>query len=340
MDKNLKSINDIIDRYVYDVAKRLSPSQCADIEKELRSLIDDMLADRIGQQKPTIEDIETVLIELGRPIELAARYKDEKRYLIGPVYYDIYMLVLKIVLIAVTGGLALSMVIGTIVTPPQNVWKTIGMFFASEFSALVQAFAWVTFVFVLIERFADKDMVKKEWKWKPSDLPPVPNEKATIKISEPIFGIIFGVIALIIVNVAPEIIAVYSFGGVHTSIPVFNIDVWRGLLPLIDLIIGLGIAKEISKLIAGQYTLRLAAVITLINIIAMIMLAYVFLNPQIWNPDFCTSMHDIGFISSASNCERIFSQVPKYFVGLMVFGHVIGTIVTLVKGTRHRNTAA
>ena len=60
---------DIIDRYIYDVVRRLPPNQRQDIERELRSLIEDML-----ESGPENRNVEDVLKELGNPLDLARQY--------------------------------------------------------------------------------------------------------------------------------------------------------------------------------------------------------------------------------------------------------------------------
>ena len=108
----------MIDRYVYDVTWRLPKAQREDIDQELRGLIEDML-EQAGPN-PGKEAVEEVLIELGRPSKLAAKYRGNKRFLIGPEMFDTYFLVLKIVLGATALGLAIAIIIGAINTPPQN----------------------------------------------------------------------------------------------------------------------------------------------------------------------------------------------------------------------------
>ena len=87
MSHDTTPTGDLIDRYVYQVVRRLPQSQRADIEAELRGLIDDMLSARGGGKR---EDVIAVLRELGRPAELAFRYSGSRRSLIGPEYYDTY----------------------------------------------------------------------------------------------------------------------------------------------------------------------------------------------------------------------------------------------------------
>ncbi len=109
-------IEEMTNRYVYAVVRRLPAAQKADIEKELRGLIEDMLAARSSE--PGKEDIDAVLSELGKPAVLAAKYGDAKNWLIGPGYYDVYLMLLKIVLAVVAFGVTVAQAIGFFVDPP------------------------------------------------------------------------------------------------------------------------------------------------------------------------------------------------------------------------------
>jgi hypothetical protein len=324
--------NDLIDRYVYQVIKRLPQTQRTDIEAELRGLIDDMLSARGSAGR---DDVIAVLRELGRPAELAAKYSGSKRHLIGPEYFDIYLLVLKIVLAASTLGMVLVQVIGYVATPPESVWQAIGQFFAAVFTGLIQAFAWVTGVFALIERLA-KGSPCKDQDWNPAELPPLPEQKAAIKRSEPIVGIVFTVLFLVILNVSPQLFSAYIHvdGVLHTA-PVFDLAVFYRQLPLIDVMICLGLVKELLRLIVGRYTLPLSLALTVLNVAAMIMFIFLF-GPAsgIWNPDF---MAQIGTEWSLSaGAAHLWSLVPKILVGLCIFGNVVDSIQLIVRGFRHR----
>lgn len=323
---------DIINRYVYAVTKRLPASQRADIEKELRSLIDDMMTGKAEER-----DVQTVLLELGKPSELAAKYRESKRYLIGPEYFDTYIMILKIVLAATTFGVSLALIIGYFVTPPQNVIGTIAEFFASVLSAAIQALAWVTVAFAIAERFfPGKDIWEGE-KWKLSDLPPVPDKQATIKKSEPIVAIIFSVLLIILFNVAPELFGIYVFSGGQTIIPIFDLQVLKSMLVMIDIIIFLGIAKELCKLLFGKYSIRLAVTVTVINIISVIMAVNVFGSSEIWNGDLITTIQSVSDFSWVADSifADIWALVPKIISGIIIFGNVVDTVVTISRSTRY-----
>ena len=336
MDNDVKQIKDLIDRYVYQVGRWLPAAQRADIERELRGLIDDMLAARTDE--PAKEDVNAVLRELGHPAELAAKYSGAKSFLIGPEYFGIYLTVLKIVLAASGLGMLLAQAIGFAATPPQNVWSAIGLFFASIFNALVQAFAWVTAIFAIIERCA-KEAPYKGKEWNPADLPPVPERKLEIKRSEPIVGIVFTVLFLVVVNTMPQLLGVYVFSGVHAVVPVLDFDVFYRLLPLIDVMICLGIVKELLRLIVGRYTIGLSLSLVVINVLSMVLFIWLFgPSSEIWNPDFMTRLGAVWNLpSQASYAWSIF---PKILVGLCIFGNVVDSIQLIVRALRRAEPAA
>ena len=97
----------LIDRYIYDVVRRLPKDQRKDIELELRALIDDMLGGAAEES-----EVAGVLQNLGKPADLARRYRESEPCVVGPENYETYRLVLKIVLICVGVGIAVSASVG------------------------------------------------------------------------------------------------------------------------------------------------------------------------------------------------------------------------------------
>ena len=142
---NQQFVKDQINRYVYQVSRFLFGKTKADIEKEIRTLIDDMLETRCQGREVTKEDVESIFAELGRPSSLAARYNDSKRYLIGPDLFPIYWYVLRIVVV-IAPAVMLAANLVSIVTGTFS-WENLG----SIFSAAVMSYAIVTFVFASIE---------------------------------------------------------------------------------------------------------------------------------------------------------------------------------------------
>lgn len=336
MENSNKNGSDLTERYLFAVTKRLPKEQRDDIEKELRSLIEDMLSEKTTSNEPSKKDVEAVLLELGKPAELAAKYRGAKNYLIGPDYFGLYMMVLKIVLAAVAGGLTIALIIGFIAGDRENLLVYIGNSFSDLISALFQAFGWVTIVFAIMQKYNAKiDEADKDWN--PKELPEIPSEKARIKKGEPIAGIIFTVLVIILFNAAPNLLGIYNFSGNMTFIPFFDLTVFRSLLPLIDVMFGLSILKEVFRLVFEKYNLKLAAAVTLINVLSVLLIAYIFLSPDLWNAHFVESIRAAeGFVQPADvDLDYVWRNIPRWFVGISLFGYAIDTITTIAKSIRY-----
>lgn len=336
MDNNRKNGNDLIERYLYAVTRRLPKEQRADIEKELAGLIEDMLAQKAADGEPSAEDVKTVLLELGKPADLAAKYRGSKNYLIGPDYYSLYITVLKIVLAAVAGGMTLALIVGAVAGGRGNLLPYFGNAVSNLISALFQAFGWVTVVFALMQRYNAK-IDEKDKQWNPSELPEVPAKKARIPKGEPIAGIIFTVLAIVLFNAVPEIFGIHWFGETHTFVPIFNTDVFKSMLPFINAVFALGIIKEIFKLVIEKYSPQLAAAVTVINLVSLALTLYVFASPEIWNADFVTQLQAMqGWDMPADfNMAAHWLRVPRYVAIIAVFGCAVDTVTTIAKGIRY-----
>ena len=139
--------HDLIERYIYAATKRLPRKQRDDVAQELRGLIDDMLNERCGEVTPTEKDIRVVLTELGTPQELSAQYdEDAKKCLIGQPYYSTYRFVLKIVLLAATGGITIANLMLQMVEP-QEWFAAITGWLVMVYNCLLAAFTIVTLLF-------------------------------------------------------------------------------------------------------------------------------------------------------------------------------------------------
>lgn len=336
----IKNRTDLTQRYLYAVTKRLPAAQRADIEKELRGLIEDMLVDRTGEDEPTQKDVTEVLLELGKPAELAAKYRGSKNYLIGPDYYSLYIMVLKIVLAAVLGGLTIAMAIGFISGEQENLFTSFGNFFSGLIAGLFQAFGWVTVIFAIMQKYNSK-IDKEDKDWNPKELPEVPEKKARIKKSEPIAGIVFTVLALLLFNTVPGIFAIFWFGEASAYIPVFDGMAFTKMFPLINTVFALSILKEIFRLVIEKYNLKLAAAVTVINVIALAITLYVFSSPVIWNAEFITQLQAVKSFEMPVDFDLAYhwSRVPRYFSCIVLFGYFADTLTTIVKSVKYSFTS-
>jgi hypothetical protein len=323
----------LIERYIYAVIRRLQPKQRPDIEQELRALISDMLTESNNEK-----DIEEVLQKLGDPARLADNYRGKKRFLIGPDNYDKYTTILRIVLGAVFIGISVAVAVGYVANPPEHLFTAITRYLGSLFVASLQVFAWVTVGFAFFEYYGPSDGTdadEDETEWKVADLPPLPIKETLIKPHEPIIGIVFTVLALIVFNLSSELIGVYSFdqGSLVRIVPLFAPQSLRTYLPYINILFALGLLKETAKLYMGRWTIGLAAFNTLQNIVTIGLVVVVF-SPSsgVWNPQFSQLITS----NLPEGAAGLVKMLNRAFIGVVALALLIDTITCWVKVLKHR----
>ncbi len=331
---------ELIDRYIYAVTKRLPQKQRDDIEKELRSLIDDMVSERCGENPPQKQDIESILNELGNPSKLAAKYRDEKGYLIGPDYFYTYLFVLKIVMAATAFGLFVSSLVDLFGNPPVSIGEGFGKVISSVISGAFEGFTWVTVIFAVIERCSKNipsHFLKRDWSV--SELPEIPDKKELIKPAESIVGIVFSVLSFVILGFASGLFSVFSFNGkdLAVRIPVFSEQGLKNLMPLLIALLVVSILKESIKLITGKWNYITGISSVVLNVISLTICFYIFADPSVWNADFVRELSASGMAPSDLDVslDVIWYEITHRFIYIIAFGMTVDSIVSLIKGIKY-----
>jgi hypothetical protein len=332
---------DLVNRYVYAVTRSLPEKQRADIEKELKTLIDDMIEE--NDEPISYESkVQKVLVELGDPEMLADNYRGSKRYLIGPQFYEKYILVLKIVLIAVFAGITMAIMAEGFFTKEQNELDVVKDYLAALFSGGLQAFAWTTIAFMIAERSymntekgkAEKDNLEKS-KWSPSELPVIPERKALIPIHEPVISIIFSTIFLVLLYNTPKVFSAYIKVENETIvIPVFSQQAMQGFRIILISILLLLVLKEVLKLYSRRWTLKLSTAVAVISAISTILTLSIFTNSSVWNPDFPSEI--MKHMKLAFDFIDPWAKIKTGFVAVIIVAGVVDIITTLYKGIRYK----
>ena len=242
-----------IDRYVNEVGRRLPPKQRADVQQEIRSLIEDEVAGRLeaaaderGTQPSAEATVLAVLEQFGAPEEMAARYQ-APRYLIGPAMFPVYQIVLGIVLTVTVFAnlLLLAVAAGTGGVQPFS------DMLADLFAGVLQAFGTVTLIFVGLERLGVSASRKKAVSWDPRSLPPVKDEQR-VSIFEKAVEIGFMAALLgLTANYLNRGAAVFA-GGEWQPIPLFSPEVLQ-YIPWLMVIWGADILVNIVLLARGRW---------------------------------------------------------------------------------------
>lgn len=209
----------LIDRYVSEVGKNLPLlNGREDIEKELKSTLEDMLEDRAqssGRTRDEALELE-VLKEYGSPQKVASTYNPHP-YLIGPKLFPFFLFVLKIVLTVVVSVMLVLAGIQAVTDTPfmgADFVKIIGQGLGSALSAAIAAFGNVVLVFVILERvLPDKEIggFDDEKDWDPASLAKEPDPDSVSRF-ELITEIVFTFVALAILNIYPQWLGMF-FGS-------------------------------------------------------------------------------------------------------------------------------
>lgn len=331
--------NDLIERYIYAVTKRMPENTKNDVSDELRGLIDDMLCERCGDVIPGDKDVRIVLTELGTPQELYEKYNNStKKCLIGSPYYSTYKYVLKIVLICVSAGIVISVAASGMF----DIFKTA---YAGEFSegisyaqpwinlfinmftmlpsGMLWAFAFVTLLFAF---FYHND-IKIDTSGNLDNLPPVPKKSQKISKLDPIVGIAFSVVFLVVFLVAPQIFCAIIREN-NQFIPIFNVETVRSTWYIIVLFSLIGITREVVELLEGQYNKRVMVTTVVADVATAILTIWWLLNDNLINPEFTKY---ITTLFKEEVVINIFTNFQCFFLVCILFALTLDTVTTVVK---------
>lgn len=328
-------MKNIIERYIYAVTKRLPENMREEVKEELKGNIYDMLS-----QNPSDEEIDKVLHELGHPRELAKNYRGQDRYVVSPLFYDDYIQVLKIVAIIFV---AISLVFGTFdaiinveaTSVIGGIAEVFAKIIANTFSSFVNAFAWTTLIFWIID-YAVRN--KKLPEWKLNDLPDLPSPKTT-KISrvETLIGLVLGTafsaVFIIFLIRYIDLVGIYENGVMVAQI--FNPEVTNQFIVFFIISAVIGFIVSLMKLQFGEWRVSLAIMYTAQELMSTILfIIFIRMDNLILNEAFVR----VGSYLDLSG-DVIQSNFEKGVTGFMIFIIIIVTIdliSTWVKTLKHK----
>ena len=320
----------LIDRYLAEVGKHLPRKNRADIEAEIRSVLEDMLEVRKTTGGAADEaTVMNLLKEYGSPRQVAATYKTHQ-YLIGPRLFPIFETVIKIVLAVVAGasliGLAVSLA-KTELTGPEFV-SSVGQWFGGLLSGLIAAFGNVVLVFAILERTQAANEFEKEFKeWDPKELKSEPDPDQ-IDVPDHIATIIFTFLGLVILNLYPNLLAIrYLSDGTWVSIPVLT-DAFFRFLPWINILSILQLVFHGFVLSQRMWTpvTRIAGV--LIDVAGVILAVAILRTPSVFNLT-AETWRAIGDVEAAETLSRLFQFLPSLILAVVVIVAAVSVIKSL-----------
>jgi hypothetical protein len=341
---------ELIERYLYAVGRWLPKKQKKDIQAELESTIYDNLESRFGSKEEYTEDeITEIIREFGSPWKVAAGYTGLTERLIGPELLPIYFTLSVIISGAVVLGLLVSFIVGMF--RPDMTFGTFILSFLELIPSLIVAVATVvgftTIVFALIEKCVpgyklksvstlkrkEKGFVIDNDKWSPKDLPPVPMGKQKISRWEPILGIIFSVIAIVLFNFFREKLGIYytpEWGSGWEFVPILSEDAVKVFLPFWNTVWGLSIVFCTYQLIKGRWTLPMRIADLLRSLVDAAVIIIMIRGPELFDFRLLLSYSKPDVVQALKPVAEFFNYSINAFLIFALVGTCIGIIAKLV----------
>lgn len=301
----------LIDRYVENVISYLPEGSRSEIKLELTSNIWGMLP-----EEPNESQIVAVLESLGNPKLLAKSYQPTNRYLIGPTVYEKYIYTMKLVLpiIAVTLTIIslISWVFSSNAASAGEISQSIKQLFiqliASVFSGTLQVGFWITFGFVMVERYGtEKESKEKNTSWQIKDLPETTyNKKNHISRFETTTSIIGKIVFATIIYMHSTVAKLFFFTYGQTQIVyLFAPDVFSKYVFAILSVIALSTLLRIYMLIKEYWTTPMAIIKIFVNISSIVVLAIMSRDARLINPDLIKLAQERPYLNWLSNLPSV-----------------------------------
>lgn len=290
----------LIDKYVYTVTKNLPKKTRADVEKELRGSIMDMLPDDF-----TEIDVEKALYMLGNPAVMAEEYRDGRGVLIGPGLYNQYIYVLKLVFVIMACIIPIAAIASAVLEHDNNVvLHALRMFWSFGINTTAHSIGWVTAVFAIMER--TRAFEKEKWpytgkKWSVSDLlEPTVSQINTISKVEASFSLALVIAVATAICFFPKYLGWYTHeGGGWSVIPLFNSDVLSLYIPFILLSAVIAIITTTLMLAYKRWNMKLFIANTVNSFFVVALTGAMVFNRRLISEGF----HD-AFVEGVSGAEH------------------------------------
>ncbi len=280
-----------IDRYL-DAAMRTVPErQRADLAAELRGSIDDQIEARIADGESPDAAERAVLTELGDPERLAAGYTDRPLWLIGPRYFLDWWRLLKLLLWIVPPLAAFAVALGQTISGAE-IGEIIGTTVGVTFATVVQLAFWTTLVFAVVERVSTGSAASPGpagsagslVPWSLEQLPE-PRESGA-RFSDMIATVVFlllGAGAIVwdrFIGFAP------GFPGLSFLDP----GLWPWWIGGLFVLMALEAIMNVVVFLRGRWTLGLAGVNALLNVVVTVPALWLLTQGRLLNPGFWTTI--------------------------------------------------
>ena len=336
----------LIDRYITEVGKHLPRKNRQDIQRELRSTLEDMLADRSEATGQPVDEAMTVALlkEYGSPQKVADGYLP-KRYLVGPRLYPFFLMVTQIVVTVLFFVFLALMAVSLYRTGLSGAefLSAVSKFAMSFITGSITALGYIVIAFAIIDRSMSAQQVAAELEeersaWDPQSLAREPDPDQ-VKPAELIFAILFLLLGLALFNLYPQWVgAWFMIDGAWTHIPMLA-PAFFTYLPWINLLILLEIGLHLVLLRRGSWGLgtRLANIV--LNLAGILLAAAMLAGPALveLNP---AAFAGTPLADVTQTLSWVFGWVPDLILVILIVVQAVEVVQDVLHLIRSRSTPA
>lgn len=313
--------NNLVERYIYAVVRRLPEKERKDVSLEIDEMISSMLAERAGSGESEEERVRAVLTELGNPEDLARSYGNVGRScLIGEPHFSLYKRVLKIVLIAVGGALTFALLMEWLSSKPWSMYYDLGDIISMTIKGIVHlasividgmvgAFTAVTITFALLYHQGVKMDTEK---FSLDDLPEIPGYEKRSGIGELIGSLVFVSIFTVLFVILPQINLPFLFVNSRWY-SYFNPEVLVSVRPLLIVFLVVNLLEAVVKMVQPIGSVMRFLATLLANVTTIVTSLVWFGNPLVVNPEYISALKG----ALGLNVWRVSDLVSEGMTGLI-----------------------
>jgi hypothetical protein len=310
--------NLILDKYLYELSSFLKGKGKEDIVSELRSYLEDEI-DNYSEEGSIESSTIIILNKLGEPKEVAKKYGYTDNYVIGPILYDTYKLVLKAVVGAIIIGVSIGFIVEILFVKDNitNISKYAFEFIFGTLNSLFYSIGLVTLIFYLIEKkfnFSEDDIEKKQWTV--DKLKNIGMKKDRYSISDGVSEIITSVVMIGLIN-NPEFMKI---------IPILNYATFENMLVYVNIVFLISLLFGINMLFVKFWNIKRRVLSLVINTFSLGVFLYVFTRDDIFTSAFISQrVYEVVMISI---------RISLIFTLVIIFWEIIKDIIYIIKSLR------
>jgi hypothetical protein len=276
--------NSMIERYVYDVCRRLPEKEREDVKNNLTASIFENL-----DGKNDDETVRRVLESFGSPAVLADEYRISSRYLISPALYEMYSKTctrMMIIVGLIFGGVSLFELLTQTETGFGGTLNSLGDVCFAVARGIAYAFFYTTLIYEMI----DSKFFSDTRKWSIADLPkhvPIKITDSPVDGAADITRAVFILFTLLIGFVLPEL------KNIENNISFFDRSFLIQALVVMIIFVVITLFSAAVKLRYREWCKQVRNAVILSDIVYIIGLVYLFSRPLLFTvPDNDRSVTD------------------------------------------------